>query len=923
MLKNFYKKSFIVFIILIITVISLAFFSLFSFKSTAANKIKLSNQSVNLVANPPTDQIIQKHSLDVVRWNANANFSSSPTSDGGLLAITESGKLERIDSFGYLKWELDLKNVKGLAEVDDNNNLVYDNNQIVIRSRELRFVNSINRKVISEAVQSKEDPHLYYLLAVSDQTINNDLKNDLYSFQELSTDITSQGLILKVREDPNRVNDPVGVVDYANISPTDLIQNYPNSWKTDTLSLYGPSGSFRKEDHPSWFGNNSNFISLPWLQYITNLSNIYEYKDNVFIFGGNGNWINNQERNRNQASKYLSMGVFRVQFNKSYKIRATVTGYPYAYLLSSLTSNDPDTQRLLLGQNSNYTLVPRIALGGVKQGLGDNKNYVFLFGSITTGLSASDNPNQVVLDAPNYSDSELDSLNKLTSTPLSANNAAKNSVGPRALIGLFFNLDDLISLPNLIDQANINSTYYLNQNSYSFRLIAPWTTTNAQPNINALNVSGNNKSITGTLYNLTIRHRFNENDVGGLIDIDDKSYGVAVGPYILRIFSPALTGPISNQQNWLYRLSNTDFINYDINSPLNFNPIFNFKDFRGIGVVNANKNYLFSLFAPSSLITTTPKLYYTTFSDQLNSNVNFNVTTINRSNGLLQFNNHNGLSLQNSDFSYNIYSINNDNLQDNGIINPIEQRVKFLGSGQFNPTSHLNLINTNLIDLFEIENNQTILKPDKIKSIYKYFSSNDDNQNYQLKLKVIDLNYEKSSFRLVPYVFSNLTNDYQIVPDHSNGLTTDSSFASFKKSIGIDSIYLYVGIGVPILILIIGIGIMTLVGMALMRERKRLIRSFRTNNLKVDSLVLSIGSVFKSLIHSSKRFKRLLSKDKNEVEQKQMMQKPLNKTTTISDNKIGDKSNQSFSQPKNETNRVNFSKIREYKAKTKMVSVDE
>lgn len=922
MLKAHIKRSLILFIILLIAAISLIFIGLFGFKKPNINQVKLNNQSSSLITNQPSDQIIRRYSLDSIRWNANANFSSSPTKDGGLLVITTGGRLERIDSFGYLKWELNLRNINALATVDEEQNLVYSDNRIVTKPLDPVFINSVSKKVVAEAIQSQEDPTIYYLLAVSDQILTNDVKDQLLSFQQLATDLTSQGVVLKVKENPTQISDPVGIIDYAAISPTDLTQNYPASWKTNTLSLYGDNGSFRKADHPSWFNNDSNFISLPWLQYITNLANLYEYKDNIFLFGGNGNWVNDDQSGRQQATKYLSIGVFRIRFYKDLSTRPTVTGYPYAYLLSSLTSNDPDTQKLLLGQNTNYTLVPRIAVGGVKQGLGENKNSVFLFGSITTGLNNTDNPNQVVLDSANYTNEQLANLNTLSSVPLSAKNALKNSVGPRALIGLFFNLDDLISLPDQIDQANISSTYYLNQNSYPFRLIAPWTTTLAQPNIDALNVAGENKSITGTLYNLTIRHGFKENDLGGLIQLDDSSYGVAVGPYILRIYLPSLNRSIANKPNWLYRLSNIDFINYDINSPLNFNPIFEFKDFRGIGVIHSNKSYLFSLFAPSSLITTIPKLYYSAFGDQINRNANFNALTIPRTNGILQFNNRDGLALQNNDFSFNLYSVNNDDLQDNGIINPVVQRVKFLGSGNFNPPNRLDLIGTSLNDLFELQNNETILKPDRIKAIYNYFPVN-NNQDYQLKLKVINLDYDQGTFRLVPYVFSKVTNDYQIIPDHKDGLTTNNSFLSFKRSIGIDDIYLYVGIGVPVLILLVSTGLMALVGMALVRERKRLIRSFRTNNLKVDGLVLSIGSVFKSLIHSSKRFKRLLSNDKNEKEQKQMMQKILNKTASINDKQSTNYSNQSFNQDQDDQSRVNFSNLREYKAKTKMISEDE
>lgn len=83
--------------------------------------------------------------------------------------------------------------------------------------------------MVAEAIQSQEDPTIYYLLAVSDQILTNDVKDQLLSFQQLATDLTSQGVVLKIKEEPTQINDPVGIIDYATISPTDLTQNYPTS----------------------------------------------------------------------------------------------------------------------------------------------------------------------------------------------------------------------------------------------------------------------------------------------------------------------------------------------------------------------------------------------------------------------------------------------------------------------------------------------------------------------------------------------------------------------------------------------------------------------------------------------------------------------------------------------------------------------
>ncbi|MDC4182141.1 cytadherence protein B [Mycoplasma bradburyae] len=914
MFKKRFKKYFILFIILLITAISLVFLELFNCNPRNTNLVK---QSASLVEDNQTNQIIKNNSLSKIRWNANANFSSSPTSDGGLLALSFDGGLERIDSFGYLKWKFNLNDFNRIALTDSKNNLVYSGDKLVLRRQDNLFINSIYRKIVAEAIQSKEDQSIYYVLLVSEQILNNDVKSQLFSFQELSTDVTLQGTILKIKEDLNHISNPIGIIDYVNIPPSALIDNYPSSWKSNTPTIYGVNGSFKKEDHPSWFSANSNFISLPWLQYITNLANLYEYKNDVFIFGGNGNWINDDQKDRKEASKYLSIGVFRARFYNNYSERPIVTGYPYAYLLSSLTAVNPDTQRVLLGQNKNYTLVPRIAVAGVKPGLNNNKNYIFLFGSVTTGLSADDNSNEVVLNKQNYEPNKLATLNSLSSIPLSANNAQKNSVGPKVLAGFFFNLSDLAKLDNKIDESNVDRTYYLNQNSYGFRLIAPWTTETAQPNIDALNIASDNKSVEGTLHNLTVRHGFNENDVGGLIILDDNSYAVQVGPYILEIDGPSAISIKPSKFNFLYRLSNQDFIDYDINGPLNFTPIFNFKDFRGIKVVNSNENYLFSLFAPDSTTATNPKFYYSSFSDQKNKNVNFNSRSIKKSNGLLQFNSSDALYLQNEDYSYNIYSLSANNIQNNGIINPIAQRVKFLGSGEFISTRSINLSQTNLADLFDIKNDEVILKNDLIKNVYEYFPSNKDKE-YKLKLKVVDLDYEQSKFKLVPYVYSDITKQYEIIPNKSDYLNSDNSFGNFNGFLGIDQVYLYMGIFIPLLILIIGMVSMTIVGLSLIKERRSLLKSFKTNTLKMDGLVLSIGSVFKSLIHSSRHFKRLSAKEKADDEHKQQF-KMLNGKTKKIDNNIINKQKDKIKQDNSTNSRVNFAKMREYKQNTKMV----
>ncbi|QZX49292.1 cytadherence protein B [Mycoplasma sp. E35C] len=971
------KKYFVFFIILLISAISLVFLGLhLNFKKPNNTDLstKLKNQSVSLVEDNNDSELVRRikqHSASHLRWNANANFSSYPTKDGGSLVLTSDGGIDRLDSFGYKKWSYLPNSNNKLARTDENQNLIYNkNNNLETLTTTTEFLQSVDTKIVSEAIQSNEDESIFYLLLVPAQLIDNEVNDQFYSLQQLSTDFGIQGTILKIKEDLNHVRESYGIVDYANISPKALIDNYPATWTKNTPSIYGVNGSFKKTEHPTWFseGNGDNFISLPWLQYITNLANLYEYQGNVFLFGGNGNWIKQDDKDRKLASSYLSMGVFRVRFHDDKNIRPNVSGYPYAYLLSSLTSSHQDTQRVLLGQNKNYTLVPRIAVAGVKPALNYSNDYLFLFGSVTTGLDADDNANSVVLNKDNYSDAKLKQLNTLSSTPLVANDAKKNSVGPRVLAGFFFNLSDLAKLDDKIDESNVDKTYYLNQNSYGFRIIAPWTTKSAQTQNDALTTIGsNNQGVEGTLFNLTVRHGFNENDVGNLIILDDSSYAVQVGPYILTIDGPS-PATLRNDVpfNLLHQLSNQDFLVYDINSSIGISTIFNFKDFRGIRAIKTNQTYLFSLFAPSSATASKPKVYYHSFNKNTNNQTNFYSQTINSEiNGIVNVSANDALYIQLNDYSFNSFSLSANAISDEGLVNPITKRISFLGQGRFINNRDINLNQNNLANLFDFNQKETTLKNDLINSVYEYYPAK-NNPNYQLKLKAVDLDYEHAKFRLVPYVLNNLTNRYEIIPDSNSQLNSDESFGNFNNFTPIDTIYLYIGVSVPIVIFIILMIAIVFVGVSIIRQRNNMVKSFNKNSLRVDGLVISIGSVFKSLITKSKQFKRLSIKAKEEpkpalkqltgkvrTEQNNIIntnnqnnqivnnnqnqvvinnQKPVISNTKHIPFEIKPikQTTQTIQAPitpptelkKDDTKRVNFNKMREYKQKTKMIGIE-
>lgn len=241
------------------------------------------------------------------------------------------------------------------------------------------------------------------------------------SYSSINAQKNLQGVIVKVNENLFNAENPFSIENMSFIKPKDMVDNYPSTWtqssingkmtnvvrfyqhdnpnlinnfdlfrakyfpkrletKTDTPLI---DSSFSPWEHPEWYENN-NFV-LPWMQYITNLGGLYAKDGMVYLFGGNGTWVNNKSA--------LSIGVFRTKFENATTEapgNTKTVGFPYGILLSGIsfeaTVNGFESGTSSLGQDVGYHFVPRLAVGGVSSPKGANGN-IFLGSAITWGTN--------------------------------------------------------------------------------------------------------------------------------------------------------------------------------------------------------------------------------------------------------------------------------------------------------------------------------------------------------------------------------------------------------------------------------------------------------------------------------------------------------------------------------------------------------
>ncbi|QMT98680.1 adhesin P1 [Mycoplasma tullyi] len=239
------------------------------------------------------------------------------------------------------------------------------------------------------------------------------------SYSSINAQKNLQGVIVKVNENLFNAENPYAIENMAFITPKDMVDNYPSTWKQgssngkmsnvtkfyqhdnpmaqDNLSFrakYFPArlqtqintplvdSSFSPYEHPEWY-EGDQFV-MPWMQYITNLGGLYAKDGMVYLFGGNGTWVNNESA--------LSIGVFRTRFESRTADapgKVKTVGYPYGVLLSAISSDAARNQSPSLaglGQDPGYHFVPRLAVGGVSSPKGANGN-IFLGSAITWGTN--------------------------------------------------------------------------------------------------------------------------------------------------------------------------------------------------------------------------------------------------------------------------------------------------------------------------------------------------------------------------------------------------------------------------------------------------------------------------------------------------------------------------------------------------------
>lgn len=428
-----------------------------------------------------------------------------------------------------------------------------------------------------------------------------DTINSGKSYSSINAQKNLQGVIVKVNENLFNSENPFAVENMAFIKPKDMVDNYPSTWTqgsangkmTNVLQFYQHNNpnvvenslfrakyfprrletktdtplidsSFSPHEHPEWYENNQ-FV-MPWMQYITNLGGLYAKDGMVYLFGGNGTWVNNESA--------LSIGVFRTKFeNRTAEApgNTKTVGYPYGILLSAI-SFDVTGNRLVpgtasLGQDVGYHFVPRLAVGGVSSPRGANGN-IFLGSAITWGTNGGNfldtkwHSPTVIQNAPttfvtvNSSGALQNSgTPQSTSTPMPNSNGNEsipyrwtnsydyNSVRFAALISkpaggntkqvesLFttaLKLDTLNSLPDKFTQENnIFFSYAMldgHQWSLGTRKDSTWLTTNTINNFTyntqqqlASTAVGENANPRNILNALTTAKGFDRRDIGNVV----------------------------------------------------------------------------------------------------------------------------------------------------------------------------------------------------------------------------------------------------------------------------------------------------------------------------------------------------------------------------------------------------------------------
>ncbi|MDC4163545.1 adhesin P1 [Mycoplasma sp. T363T] len=761
------------------------------------------------------------------------------------------------------------------------------------------------------------------------------------TYSSINSDKKLQGVIVKVNENLFNKNTPFLVENMSFIKPKDMVDNYPSTWtlptsngkKTNVLQFYDENNpqlvenrgyfaakyfpkrletkketplvdsSFSPYEHPEWFDGGDSFV-MPWMQYITNLGGLYAKNNTVYLFGGNGTWVNNESA--------LSIGVFRTKFGSSSTEApgtSKTVGYPYAILLSSISIQKANLAQFVpgvagLGQDLGYHYVPRLAVGGVSSPKSAGGN-IFIGSTITWGtnggtiLDTKWHTPSVIEDAARKNDStttvnsktipkrwsNLYDYNSTSSASLLSKPAGGNTKQVESLFSTALKLDALNALPDRFEEQNkVVFTYaMLDGRQWS---LGSWkdSTWFVSDDINNFNYNTQNQLAGGRenrnprniLNALTTARGFDRRDIGNVVytySSTDQSltYYYQVGSTITTW--PEIKANYKNNANInFYHLNKSDFgsTTNDVGGAQSkLNSAYNTSagDVWYNGSIYVKK----SKFTPSSqgytwkdfkgLTTTSSKAVISNwtkagYSIRPEGDTSFNVSKIPFDRSIkaavevsaldsyyVQLDGSKSLnSVSRKSSTTNALSLSADTIK-----NPLNNRNEVIGQGNFISKDNIpssffeNKINDIIV---KDSDGSEVLNSKYINSIYSY-TPPADNKDIKLRLLVVDRSKATNDFiKLLPQVL--VDGEYVPVPQANSVFVSDREFTGFNALPGY---ILPVAISIPIIIIALALALGLGVGIPMSQNRKMLKQGFAISNKKVDILTTAVGSVFKQIIN--------------------------------------------------------------------------
>ncbi|MDC4182143.1 adhesin P1 [Mycoplasma bradburyae] len=764
--------------------------------------------------------------------------------------------------------------------------------------------------------------------------------NEGKSYSSINSDKKLQGVIVKVNENLFNKSTPFLVENMSFIKPKDMVDNYPSNWKkttennkyTNVVKFYNQANpsyeadrgyfnakyypkrletqkdtplvdsSFSPNEHPEWFDEQKNFV-MPWMQYITNLGGLYAKNNTVYLFGGNGTWVNNESA--------LSIGVFRTKFGSSSTEApgtSKTVGYPYAILLSSISIQKANLAQFVpgvagLGQDLGYHYVPRLAVGGVSSPKSAGGN-IFIGSTITWGtnggtiLDTKWHTPSVIEDATRTDKtttvsnetipkrwSNLYDYNSTSSASLLSKPAGGNTKQVESLFSTALKLDALNALPDQFDEQNkVVFTYaMLDGRQWS---LGSWkdSTWFVSDNINSFNYNtqnqlangGENRNPRNILNALTTARGFDRRSIGNVVytySSTDQSltYYYQVGATITTW--PEIKANYKNNANInFYHLNKSDFgstTNDQNGDQSKLNSAYNTSaaDTWYNGSIYVKK----SKFTPSSqgytwkdfkgLTTTSSKAVISNwtkagYSIRPEGDTSFNVSKISFDRSItaavevsaldsyyVQLEGSKSLnSVSRKSSTTNALSLSADTIK-----NPLNNRNEVIGQGNFISKDNIpssffeNKINDIIV---KDSDGSEVLNSKYINSIYSY-TPPADNKDIKLRLLVVDRSKATNDFiKLLPQVL--VDGEYVPVPQANSVFVSDREFTGFNALPGY---ILPVAISIPIIIIALALALGLGVGIPMSQNRKMLKQGFAISNKKVDILTTAVGSVFKQIIN--------------------------------------------------------------------------